>query len=84
MHGQNNSGKHNNNNSQKTTATPTIMKSKEASMDLSQEENTTGQKSDDELELNGTKDRTSGRCRKHPMKRKDDFLQSTGLPKRVG
>jgi hypothetical protein len=30
-------------------------------------------KSDDELEAKGTEAWTSGRCRKHPITRKDDF-----------
>jgi hypothetical protein len=59
------------------------MKWKEDSTDLSPVENTIDRKSDDELELKGTEARTSGRCRKHPTTRKDDFLWSTGLSKRM-
>jgi hypothetical protein len=43
-------------------------------MDLSPVENTLDRKSDDELEQKGTKARTSARCRKYPITRKDDFF----------
>jgi hypothetical protein len=59
------------------------LKWKEDAMDLSPVENTLDRKSDGELEQKGTEAQTSGRCRKHPITRKDDFLGSTGLSKRV-
>jgi hypothetical protein len=52
-------------------------------MDLGPVENILDRKSDDKLEQNGTKARTSGRCRKYPVTRRDDILWSTGLSKRV-
>jgi hypothetical protein len=42
-------------------------------MDLSQVENALDRKSDDGLEQKGNEAQTSGRCRKHPVTRKDDF-----------
>jgi hypothetical protein len=42
-------------------------------MNLSLVENIIHRKSDNELELKSTKAWMSGRCRKHPITRKDDF-----------
>jgi hypothetical protein len=47
--------------------------------DLSPVENTLDRKNDDELEQKGTEARTSGRCRKHPITRKNNFLWSICL-----
>jgi hypothetical protein len=49
------------------------LKWKEDSTDLSTVENTLDRKSDDELQQKGIKAQASGRCRKHPITRKDDF-----------
>jgi hypothetical protein len=51
---------------------PISLNWKEDSMDLSPVENTLDRKSDDKLEQKGTEALMSGRCRKHPITRKDD------------
>jgi hypothetical protein len=57
---------------------PISMKWKEDPMDLRPGANMIDRKSNDKSELQETEARTSGRQRRHPITRKDDFLWPTG------